>query len=61
MAQHFALTRIQRALRHNPPSATDRDYQPGDNVLVCVERTVENRIAEWLGPYTVVSYDAQVK
>ncbi len=34
MAQHLAQTRIQRPLRHNPPSATDRDHRPGENELV---------------------------
>ena len=61
MARHFAQKKIQRALRHNTPPATDRDYTPGDQVLVWREKKVENRIGEWVGPYTVISYDSEAK
>ena len=57
MAKHLALTRVNRALKHNTPAATNRVYQPGDEVLVWREKLVENRIGEWVGPYTVKSFD----
>ena len=57
MAKHMAQVRIVRALKHNTPSATDHVYQPGDKVLVWREKLVENRIGEWIGPYTANSFD----
>ena len=57
MAKHLAQVRIIRALKHNTPSATDRVYKPGDKVLVWREKLVENRIGEWIGPYTVKSFN----
>ncbi len=40
--------RVSRALKHAVPSARDRLYQPGDQVLVWRERQVNNRIGEWV-------------
>ena len=57
MAKHLAQVRINRALKHNTPVATDRVFQPGDKVLLWREKVVENRIGEWVGPYTVKSFD----
>ena len=45
----------------NAPPSTDFSYAPGDKVLVWREKVIENRIGEWLGPYTVVTHDAQSK
>ena len=61
MSRHFADNKIQRALQHNTPPAADRDYSPGDQVLIWRENQVENRIGEWIEPYTVVSYDSEAK
>ena len=61
ISRHFADNKIQRDLQHNTLPAADRDYSPGDKVLIWWEKQVENRIGEWIGPYTVVSYDAEAR
>ena len=61
MSQHLARAKVKRALHHKPPPATDHTYEPGDEVLVWREKQVEHRIGEWLGPYTVVTFDAASK
>lgn len=53
--------RLKRALHHAVQPASDRAYQPGDRVLVWREKQVNNRIGEWLGPLTVVSYQLEKK
>ena len=60
-ARHLAQSKVKRALRHRAPPATDRVYRPGDKVLVWREEQVENRISEWLGSYTVVSFESNSK
>ena len=57
MEKIMAEMRVRRALHHRVPSAADRFYQPGDKVLVWMERVVNHRIREWLGPFTVMSTD----
>ena len=59
--QHLAQSKVNRALRHKAPSATDLVYQPGDKVLVWRAEQVGNRLGEWLGPYTIVSSDPTSK
>eukprot|EP00171_Calliarthron_tuberculosum_P018350 IDg18350t1 len=54
MQQHMTKNRIQRAFRHSVPAAADRHYQPGDQVLVWRENVVNNRVGEWLGPFTIL-------
>ena len=61
VAKHLAQARVERALNHNTPPATDRTYQPGEQVLIWREKLIENRIGEWVGLYTVTCYDAQTK
>ena len=61
MANHLARAMVRRALHHNPLPATDQMYRPGDEVLVWREKRVENRIGEWLKPYTVVAVDSSQK
>ena len=52
---------IKRALKHRPPAAADRAYKPGDSVLIWREKIFNNRIGEWLGPFTVLSVDDEKK
>jgi hypothetical protein len=49
--------RVQRALRHATPGAASEAIQPGGKVLVRRERLIENRIGEWIGPFTVLAID----
>lgn len=53
MAQEMAKTRLKRSLKHRVPPAADITYDEGDTVLVWPERHVNNRIGEWLAPFTV--------
>ena len=53
--------RVRRAFHHRTPSAADRFYQPGDQVLVGRENIVNHRIGEWLGPFTVLATDESRK
>ena len=41
VAHYLAQKKIQRALRHNTPPATDHDYTSGDQVRVRREKEVE--------------------
>ncbi len=52
MSQHLARTKIHHAHHHKILQATNKDYQPGKEVLVWIEKIVENHIGEWIGPYT---------
>lgn len=52
---------VRRALRHSTPTASSRVYSPGDKVLVLRERVVENRVGEWIGPFTVLAADETKK
>ena len=61
MAEHLDQTRVKRALQHQTPQATAITYQSGDKVLVWREKLVENRTSEWIGLYTVCSYDASAR
>ena len=58
MEHQMAKLRIHRALKHRIPSTVDFCFQPGDQVLVWKGSIVKNRIGEWMGPYGVVSFDA---
>ena len=60
-AKHVALSKVKRALHNKAPMATNRVHQTGDKVLLWREVQVENRIGDWLGPYTVVSFDPNSK
>lgn len=61
MGKIMAEMRVRRGLHHRIPSAADRFYQPGDNVLVWRENIVNHRIGEWLGPFTVLATDESKK
>ena len=57
MGKIMAEMRVRRALHHRTPSAADRFYQPGDQVIVWRDKIVNHRIGEWLGPFTVLATD----
>jgi len=56
MAKHMGKARVARALKHAVPPSADNPLKAGDQVLVWKEKVVNNRIGEWLGPYTVDNY-----
>ena len=49
MSKHLAPVKIKRAERYRTPRATDHVYQPGDQVLVWMEKQINNRIAIYRG------------
>ena len=61
MEQHMARMKLQRALRHQVPSAADTIFEHGQKVLVWCEMIIANRIGEWVGPLTVVQVDQERK
>ena len=61
MSQHAAQAKVNRALKQQVPAASHLTYTPGDQVLVWREKSVENRIGEWIGPYTVETVDHDSK
>lgn len=61
MDSQMALLRVNRALRHDVPPASDSVYEIGDQVLVFREKQVNNRIGEWLGPFTVCGVNMDSK
>ena len=61
MGKRMAEVRVRRALKNSTPSASSRVYSPGDEVLVCRERVVDNGIGEWIGPFTVLAADETQK
>ena len=52
---------INQVLQHQTPQATDRTFQPSDEVLMWREKVLENRICEWVGPYKVITFDAMAR
>ncbi len=61
MAQIMAKMRVSRGLRHAVPPSADISFSPGYHVLVWRENQVNNRIGEWVGPFTVQSLDPDKK
>lgn len=57
----MSTLKLKRALYHSVPPASNRTYQPGDQVLVWKEQVVNNRIGEWLGPFRVINMDPSKK
>ena len=61
MRTHLDTMRISRALRHNVPSATDKIYEEGDDILVWREKGHTAKNGEYLGPFKVSSFDRSSK
>lgn len=59
--KHINKARDARALKHSLPAAVDSPCNAGEQILVCRENVVNNRICEWLGPLVVYNYDADKK
>lgn len=57
----MAEMQVCRALHHKTPSAADRFYQPGDQVLAWRENIVNHCAGELLGPFTVLAPDEPMK
>lgn len=57
MEQAMAQARVQRALRHQVPSATAKSFRHGELVLIWRERVIANCIGGWTGPYRVARID----
>ncbi len=57
MSQIMAKIRLSRGLRLAIHPSADAAYFPGDRVLVWREKHVNNRIGEWVGSFTVQSFD----
>ena len=57
MERHMATLKLKRALKHNVPPAADVPFDVGEKVLVWREKIVNNRIGEWVEPFTVESFD----
>lgn len=57
MSKIMDRLRLQRALRHAVPAASDHVYEPGDEVLLWKEKVVNNHIGEWIGPFRVETID----
>ena len=57
MERHMATLKLKRAFKHNVPPAADIPFDVGDKVLVWREKIVNNLIGEWVGPFTVESFD----
>ena len=55
--KYVAEDRVQRALAHRPPAATNVTLEPGQEVLTWRERVVAGRIGEWTGPHIVDRID----
>ena len=61
MSKELTSAKVKLALQRKTPADADRVYQPGDKVLVWHENQVENFVGEYVGPYTVISYDSITK
>ena len=61
MSKHLAQVKFKRAERHRTLRATDHVYQPGDLVLVWMEKQINNRVGTYRDPFAVLSFDADFK
>lgn len=57
MTENLAKLKVKRAIHYKMLHASDRIYQPEDEVLVWSEKLIENRIGEWLRNWSLYSYD----
>lgn len=61
MEGNMASLKLKRALHHPVPPACDQRYEPGDQVLVWLEKVLNQRIGEWLGLFTVIAMESTRK
>lgn len=55
MNKIMAKLRVARGLRYEVPPGADVAYDPGDKSLIWKEKVVNNRIGEWICPFSVNS------
>lgn len=59
VSRHIAKILVDCALKHATTSAADKPFEPGDLVLVWREKLFNNLVGEWIGPYTVESFNSE--
>ena len=57
MAEAQAKSRLKREIKHQSPKMQSYTYSPEDKVLVWREKIVNNRIEEFIGPFTALHND----
>ena len=60
-AESNAKSRWKRAIKHQSPKMQNYIYSPGDKVLIWREKIVNNRIGEFIGPFTLLHHDDRSK
>ena len=61
MAESQAKSKFKCAIKHQSPKMQNYTYSPGEKVLVWREKIVNNRIEEFIGPFTVLHPDERCK
>ena len=61
MSEHLAKVKVKRTERHRTPRATEHLYHPGGQVIVWMEKQINNRIGIFRGPFDVFSFDTDSK
>ena len=61
MVEAQAKERLKRAIKHQSPKMKSYTHSSGDKELVRRERTVNNRMGEFVGPITVLHHDERSK
>ena len=62
MLKIMSELRVKRALKHKVSESANAIFQPGDDdVLVRREKNVNNRVGEWIGPFSVERVEADKK
>ena len=61
MSKHLEQVKVKLAERHRTPRATDHMYKPGYQVLVWIEKQINNRIGMSRSPFIVLNFDADLR
>ena len=54
-------SRLKRAIKHQSPKMQNYTYLTGDKVLIWRKEILNNRIGEFIGPFTVLLHDERSK
>ena len=57
MVEAQTQLKLKRAFKNQFPKGHNCVYIPRDQVLVCRENIVKNRIGEFIGPFTLQNHD----
>lgn len=57
LESQMSRLKLKREIDHTVILASDRSYQPGDGILIYLEKTPSNRLTKWLGLYLFASVD----